>query len=277
MAPSAPASAVAALNVTIGTVAAWMPLAALLASMPVFAVRARGRPLDPDVARRPASVLLGYWLRDWMIWVLSPIERLLVQRRVSPDTLNYLGAALGLAAGAAFIARELPLAAWLIALGGVCDILDGRIARARGLVSPYGAFLDSTLDRFGETFTFVGVAWYLSGSAWMSAAAVLAIGGSLLVSYTRARGEALGVTGVGGVAQRPERLVLLAVATLLDGGLTRLLGWPSGSLVAGAVVAVAVSSLLTALYRLAVIARTLAALPSHEEASRRESGAAARR
>ena len=54
------------------SIAAWALLAALLASMPVFAARARGRPLDPDLARRPASVLLGSWVRHWMIWGLSP-------------------------------------------------------------------------------------------------------------------------------------------------------------------------------------------------------------
>lgn len=250
-----------------GTMAAWMPLAALLASMPVYAARTRGRSLDPDVARRPASALLGYWLRDWMIWVLAPLERLLVRQRLSPDVLNYLGAALGLAAGAAFMVRHLALAAWLIALGGICDILDGRIARALRIASPYGAFLDSTLDRFGETFTFVGVAWYFAGSAWMTAVVVLAIAGSLLVSYTRARGEALGVSATGGFAQRAERLVLLAVAALLDSAATRLLRWPPGTLVAAAVVAIATSSLATALYRLVVIARILSGRAPREETS----------
>jgi CDP-diacylglycerol--glycerol-3-phosphate 3-phosphatidyltransferase len=237
---------------------AWLPLVALLATMPVYAVRARGGALDADVARRHASVLLGFWLRDWMVWVLAPVERLLVRRRVSPDIMNALGAVLGLLAGAAFVARALPLAAWLIALGGICDILDGRIARERGVASAYGGFLDSTLDRFAETFVFVGVAWYLSGSAWMAAATVLAIAGSLLVSYTRARGEALGVVCTGGLAQRAERVVLLAVATLLDATLTRRLEWPPGTLLSGAVVAIAVGSVGTAVYRTVVIARTLA-------------------
>lgn len=243
---------------TTARILAWVPLIALVATMPVFAVRARGRPRDPDVARRRASVLLGYWLRDWLIWVVSPLERLLVRLRVSPDHLNYLGAALGLLAGAAFIARQLPLAAWLIALGGICDVLDGRVARARGIASAYGGFLDSTLDRFAEAFTFVGVAWYLSGSPWMAAATVLAVAGSLLVSYTRARGEALGVACTGGLAQRAERLVLLAVAALLDSTVTRPFGWPPGALLSGAIVAIAAGSIATAIYRTVVIARTLA-------------------
>lgn len=227
----------------------WLPLLALIATIPVFAVRARGRPLDANVAARSASVLIGYWVRNWMIWVLSPVERVLVRSRISPDALNYAGLALGALAGAAFVARQLPLAAWLIALGGICDILDGRVARARGAASAYGAFLDSSLDRFSEMLTFVGVAWYLSASAWLSAATLLALGGSMLVSYTRARGEALGVSYAGGLAQRAERVVVLAIATLLEPSVSGALAW--------GVVAIAVASVATALYRTVFIARAL--------------------
>ncbi len=228
---------------------AWLPLIVLLATMPVFALLRR-RPADPNVAARPASALIGYWLRNWMIWVLAPLERLLVRWRVSPDALNYAGLILGILAGGGFIIRQLPLAAWLIALGGICDILDGRVARARGLASKYGEFLDSTLDRFAETFTFVGVAWYLSGSAWATTATVFALGGSMLVSYARARGEAAGVSYAGGVAQRADRVVVLAVAALLEPVVNGALSW--------AVVIIAVASIATAVYRSVVIGRTLA-------------------
>jgi len=227
----------------------WLPLILLVATMPIFALLARGRAADPNVAARPASAVFGYWVRNWMIWVLSPLERILVRSRVSPDALNYAGLALGVLAGAAFVVRQLPLAAWLMALGGVCDILDGRVARARGIASAYGEFLDSTLDRFAETFTFVGVAWYLSDSPWLTTATLLALGGSMLVSYTRARGEAVGVSYAGGLAQRAERVVVLAIATLLEPSVTGALAW--------AVVAIAVASLATAIHRTVFIARVL--------------------
>jgi len=249
---------------TVAEKVAWMPMVVLVASMPLYAVRG-GIP-DNGIEHRPASPLLSSWLRGWMVWLLGPVERQLVRWRVRPDVLNILGAAFGLMAGGAFIARALPLAAWLIAIGGICDILDGRIARARGLSSAYGGFLDSTLDRFGETFMFVGVAWYLSGSALLAAATVLAIGSSLLVSYARARGEALGVSGTGGLAQRAERLVLLALAALADPPLSGWLDWRSGTVLAGAVVVIAVGGLGTAGYRTVVIARTLAR-HEHESAS----------
>lgn len=236
----------------------WAPLLGLLLTMPVYAARARGRTFDTDVARRGASIVLGHWVRDWMVWVIGPIERLLIRKRTLPDTLNFAGVVLGLLAGASFIARAPVVAAWCIALSGVSDILDGRVARALGVTSARGEFLDSTLDRFAETFTFVGVAWYLSGTAWMAAATVLAIGGSLLVSYTRARGEAVGVTCTAGLVQRAERIVLLAIASLFDSTVTRALEWSPGALLAGAVVAIAVGSIGTAIYRTIVITRALA-------------------
>jgi CDP-diacylglycerol--glycerol-3-phosphate 3-phosphatidyltransferase len=232
-------------------------LASLVGSMPVFALRSRGQPLDADVARRPVSILISLWVRNWLVWVIGPLERWLIRSRLSPDALNLLGAVAGIGAGAAFAAGYLGLAAWLLSLGGICDILDGRVARARGIASGYGAFLDSTLDRFAEAGTFVGVAWYFSGSRWMTAATVLAIVGSLLVSYTRARGEALGAGFSGGLVQRAERVVLLVLGALLDPGVTGRMAWAPGTLLAVVVVLIAAGTVGTAIYRTVTIARML--------------------
>ncbi len=237
--------------------AALILAALLLLSMPAFALARRGKPLDPEVARRGSTVLLGFWVRDWLMWVIGPAERAAVRAGLSPDLFNYLGAAFGAAAGFAFAERELSLGGWLVILGGVADIFDGRIARARGIASPYGAFLDSTLDRFAETFAFAGVALVFVGRPRALLAVVLALGGSLLVSYTRARGEALGVHGAGGVMQRAERLVLLALGGILDSAVTSRAGLAPGTLLAGVCALIAVGSLGTAAYRTAFIARAL--------------------
>ncbi|HET6230065.1 MAG TPA: CDP-alcohol phosphatidyltransferase family protein [Longimicrobiaceae bacterium] len=235
---------------------------ALLLTMPVFAVVARGRPMDADVARRSKSVLLGHWVRDWLMWVIGPMERGLVRARVSPDVFNYLGVVFGLLAGVAFARGSLSLAGWMVLLGGAADIFDGRIARARGIAAPYGAFLDSTLDRFAETFAFAGVALFFQASRPALLATVLAMGASLLVSYARARGEALGVHGAGGVMQRAERLVTLALAALLDSAVTGRAGWAPGSLLAGAVALIALGALGTAVYRTGYVTRELKRRPS---------------
>jgi len=112
-------------------IVALLLLAALVLTMPVFALVGRGRAVDVDVARRPTTILLGYWVRDWLMWVIGPIERALVHARVSPEVFNYLGVVFGAAAGFAFAFRELSLGGWMILLGGASDIFDGRIARAR--------------------------------------------------------------------------------------------------------------------------------------------------
>src|SRR5690606_17368190 len=98
----------------------------VLLTMPVFAVLSRGRAIDAEVARRPTTVLLGFWIRDWAMWVLGPSERALVRWKVSPDVFNYLGALFGLLAGVAFGLGSLSVAGWMVLLGGAMDIFDGR-------------------------------------------------------------------------------------------------------------------------------------------------------
>lgn len=234
-------------------------VAVALTTMPFFALLRRERPMDADVARRSASMVLGYFVRDWVMWVIGPLERALVRARVSPDVFNYLGVFFGAAAGLAFAAGELAAAGWMVLLGGLADIFDGRVARARGLTSRFGAFMDSTLDRFAEVFAFVGVAWFLSGSRGGVAVTVLAVSASLLVSYTRARGEALGVSGTGGVMQRAERLVVLALAGLFDSAAAGRWHWAPGTLLTAAVTLIAAGALGTAIYRTWLIGRALAA------------------
>jgi CDP-diacylglycerol--glycerol-3-phosphate 3-phosphatidyltransferase len=232
-------------------------LIAVLATMPIFAIAGRSRPRDPDVVKRPATILLGFWVRDWLMWLIRPIEQRLVRSRVSPDVFNYLGVAFGLAAALAFASAALTIAGWMIVLGGLCDILDGRVARALGVDSRFGEFMDSTLDRFAETFTYVGLAWFLAGASWYVLLAPLALGSSLLVSYTRAKGEALGILCKSGVMQRAERLVVLAVAAFVDPLLARRLGWGNGTTIVAALMIIGAGALGTAVYRTAVIAREL--------------------
>src|SRR5690606_36104789 len=113
------------------------------------------------------------------------------------------------------------------------------------------------LDRFSETFAFAGVAMFFVRWPLALLAAVLALGGSMLVSYARARGEALGVSCKEGLMQRAERLVLLALASLFDGVATSAAGWSPGGLLFGVVAVIAVGSLWTAAYRTAYISREL--------------------
>jgi len=240
--------------------AEWIGLAALgllLGSMPVFLVAGRGKTLDAEVAARPRTALLGYWIRDWLMWVIGPLERMFLALGVPPVAFNWTGVVLGAAAGFAFARGAFTAGGWLVLLGGAADIFDGRIARARGIASRAGAFLDSTLDRFAETFAYVGLVAYFRASWWEVLLVAVAMGGSLLVSYARARGESLGVVFKGGLMQRAERLVLLAVASLLDPAVSRAAGWPHGRLLLLTIAFIGVASLATAFHRTVAIARAL--------------------
>jgi phosphatidylglycerophosphate synthase len=233
-------------------------LGTALASMPVFAVVRRGR-RDADAERKGSSFLLGLgdFLVHWFMWALTPVERALLRLGAGPDHLNLAGLLFGLASGMLIARRHLEAGGWAIALAGVCDILDGRLARARGLASPYGKFIDSTLDRFVETFAFLGFAVYFADRPWGPLVAAAGLGGSLLVSYAQARGETVGVSGSGGLMQRAERLTLQILGCLFDPGICRALGQPEGTVLFWVLVVMAAGALATAVHRTLFIARRL--------------------
>ena len=232
-------------------------LAAAFASMPVFARRRVRR--DPDAQGKGRHFLLGAgdFVLHWFLWAIGPLERALLRARATPDHLNAAGLVAGLASGVLIGLGHLEAGGGMIALAGVCDVLDGRLARARGVASPYGVFIDSTLDRFVETFAFLGFAAYYRHQPLAALVVTAGLGGSLLVSYAQARGETVGVSGSGGLMQRAERMVLTALGCLVDPSLTAALGWREGSLLLGVLGLVAAGSLGTAVHRTVWIARQL--------------------
>src|SRR5207237_8037871 len=143
---------------------------------------------------------------------MAPFVSVSLRLGLGPTFYNYAGLFLGLAAGALLALGRLEWAGWAIILGGLADVLDGRIARLTGAASDYGDFIDSTFDRFVEAFIFLGFAVYLRGTPYGALLAGSALAGSLLVSYSRARGEVLGVVCSGGLMPRGERLLLTSSA-----------------------------------------------------------------
>jgi archaetidylinositol phosphate synthase len=131
----------------------------------------------------------------------------------SPTVWTVIGLLLALLASAFYGGDRPFLGGVLLAVSGFFDVLDGAVARATGRTSQRGAFLDSTLDRVSEVVVFLGI---LVGGYTSSFFVLLALSLSLLVSYTRAKGDALGVSLAGiGIGERSERLVVLIVASLL--------------------------------------------------------------
>jgi len=146
---------------------------------------------------------------------IQPINLVLHRMRVSPDHLTFAGIVFGALAGLAFARNRLVLAGIFLILAGVSDMLDGSLARANGETSPFGSYIDSVADRFTEALIFTGIAWHLREQPEL-ALVLGALAGSFLVSYTKARAEALGVGCEVGLMERPERFIVLVAGALLD-------------------------------------------------------------
>jgi CDP-diacylglycerol--glycerol-3-phosphate 3-phosphatidyltransferase len=144
----------------------------------------------------------------------------LVESRLTPNGISLTGLVLNLAAVVLIFEQLFFLAGLAFIVGSVMDTLDGRYSRMSGKGTLFGAFLDSTLDRVEEGLVLTAVAWYFAdrGDAVAAAACVVAVLGSLMVSYTRARAEALGVECKVGIATRPVRVVLLSAGLVFAKG-----------------------------------------------------------
>lgn len=153
--------------------------------------------------------------------VFSPVARLFLRLGISPDAVTVVGT-LGVCTGAlVFFPRGQMLVGVLVISAFVfSDLIDGHMARLSGSSSKWGAFLDSTLDRFGDAAIFAGLAMYYVGpgdSEPLAALAIYCLVMGSVTSYARARAEALGMQAKGGIAERADRLVaILAMTGLSD-------------------------------------------------------------
>jgi CDP-diacylglycerol--glycerol-3-phosphate 3-phosphatidyltransferase len=197
-----------------------------------------------DGLRREGSARMGKKeVQERARRVLDPLVGFLVRHRVSPLLLTALGFLLSVAAALAVWRDALPVAGLLLLAGGLADTLDGPVARATGSASKFGAFIDSTIDRYSEIAVFVALAWRLRFDVAL-VGVVVAVVGSLMVSYTRARAEGLGEECRVGLLERPERLVILILALMA--------GWKATVV---AIWVLAVLANLTAVQRIVHVAR----------------------
>ena len=162
-------------------------------------------------------VILPNWAKDGFVKIIQPIIDIFIKAQVNPNTFTTIGFIVSLFAAYFFGAGSLRAGGALLLFAGIFDIFDGRIARATGQVTKFGALYDSTLDRYSEVIVFFGIAYYFIASNHMlaSVAAFIALGGSIMVSYVRARAEGLGFSCKVGIMQRPERIVTLGITSLI--------------------------------------------------------------
>lgn len=218
----------------------------------------------PNVDHVKHNAVFGPFMARYLAWLLAPLERALAGR-VSPNAITALSLACCAASGVAVAVDHLGIAAWLFALGGILDVLDGRLARLADRAMRSGALFDSIADRWAELFVFTGYAWFLRETPWLFAV-LAAMGSSVMVSYTRARAEALGVALAGGLMQRAERIVLVTLGTFVA-------AWFSDPVpILGVVMMVcACTSFATAIGRWVVAFRALARVDGEESARLLES------
>ncbi|HUG15959.1 MAG TPA: CDP-alcohol phosphatidyltransferase family protein [Thermomicrobiales bacterium] len=150
---------------------------------------------------------------------LSPLGRIVARTHLTPNAITIIGLGLNVGVAAVIATGNLVLGGVLVLLAGGFDALDGAVARVTGQTSDFGGFLDSTLDRYSEAVVFGGLLVYLTRTDAGTVPIVLTyvtIVGSLMISYSRSRAEAIGIRGDIGFAQRLERVIILAIALIVS-------------------------------------------------------------
>ncbi|MGB5052342.1 MAG: CDP-alcohol phosphatidyltransferase family protein [Caldilineaceae bacterium] len=161
---------------------------------------------------------MSKYIRPYFLDPMSRLAHWLHQRGVTPNAVTIAGFVLTLLSTLMLAAGTLFWGGLLLWAASMFDMLDGALARYANQVSKFGAFLDSTLDRYSESITFLGLAFYFSyvpGSQTELFLIFLTLIGSWMVSYTRARAEGLGIECKVGFLQRPERLTILIAGLIL--------------------------------------------------------------
>ena len=163
-------------------------------------------------------------VKDGFVKLIGPLARLLIKSGVHPNAITTVGTLVVIVSGVAFGVGAIRWGGLLLLLSGIFDLLDGQVARQGGKITTFGAFFDSTLDRIGEGAVFSGLIFYFLSGPLPSilktravVAGLVALVASFLVSYTRARAEALGVENRVGIAARAERILLLGLPALVLG------------------------------------------------------------
>lgn len=203
-------------------------------------VAVAGRALDPRVQRESSTILMGRFPIEAFHWALRGVGRAASRTGVSPDTLTLISLVISVASLPFAALGRLPAAGAALLFGAAFDALDGIVARERGVASDSGEVLDAVVDRYADAAPFLGLAIFYRTSVPALVLVLTALLGSMLVSYVRAKSEAMGLSLPGGLMRRHERIAYLT-AGLLVGPLLHLASVPVDApltLLAVAVVAV---------------------------------------
>ena len=159
--------------------------------------------------------------------LIDPVLNLSHRLKLSPNFFTVLGLVISLVAAFLLVKGYLRSSAVVILVAGVFDSMDGRLARGMNRVTKFGALLDSVFDRYSEIAYFIAMAFFFIrlGWDWTALAVGLALGGSLMVSYVRARAEGLGIDCKVGILQRAARLLMLGAGALISAQVLAVVVW----------------------------------------------------
>ena len=235
----------------------------VLLTMILFALRSLfyGPFKPPEKVNPNTSLLVPTFIANWTFWCLGYAVKVLIRLRFTPNRVTAASALFGCLAGISFASGWFAGAGWLIILSGAFDMMDGWLARSTGQMSRAGGFIDSVADRYVEIFLYLGLSIYWRDHWWMMFLCALAITGAIMVSYTRARGESMGVLYKKGLFQRGERMFFLAIVTTFTPFIQLLINpeaeRPFYAPVALVVIATAVMANIGALQRFRAIAQLI--------------------
>jgi len=161
-----------------------------------------------ELRKQAHSKILTMRVKEFWYWITEPLFRFFVKFKVQPNTISLIGFALTVISAFFFAKGDFATAGWIYVIAGSMDFFDGRVARHFRKSSDAGAFFDAVFDRFGESILFLGLlVFYKDGI--MFYITFLAFIASILISYTKAKGETMGVSCSLGLAQRPERIAYI--------------------------------------------------------------------
>lgn len=222
-----------------------------------------GPPRQFEKDARGRTNLIGTHLRLYFFWMVNPLWRLLLASGVSANTVTAIAAVAGLGAAVAAGVGRFALAGWLFIFSGILDAMDGRLARARNQVSPAGAAIDSILDRYTDSLMLMGLAFYYRTEGLVLLAVLLALLGTSVVPYVRAKSEALGFPIRDGLMQRAERIMYLggtvALAPIFEAAVFPHDKRPTHWLAVAGIVFLAVTSNATGVSRFVNLVRAIKA------------------
>ncbi len=195
-----------------------------------YAVTFQFRKRDPEAEQRLHKSFLGVFFHSFWYWLIDPIVKTMAFLRFTPNTITAFSVVISIYTGYIFAVGKLNWAGWLVIISGTFDLFDGRLARLTNQSTRSGGFFDACMDRYNDAFVYIGIGLYFVGRNFslgggsftvseldfgMLLVVVLLVLGTEVMSYAKARGEAMGFTTKRGLMQRPERVAFLGAFMVL--------------------------------------------------------------